>query len=286
MINYYISPEKRGDRLTINDVKVVVRGGGDLASGVSYRLSQAGFPVIVTEIQEPLSVRRTVSFAEAVYAKQIKIEDLIGVLVNDFSAAVEMALQPGMIPVLVDPTGEIIRYWKPVVVIDGIMAKKNIAQTSIQDAPLVIGLGPGFRAGRDAHAIVETKRGHFLGRVFYTGQALPNTGIPGIVNGIGRQRVIYSKFAGVFSSQREIGDWIEQGQVFGYVDQKPISAQITGRIRGILKPGIRVLSGVKVGDIDPRSDADCWKISDKALAVAGGVLEIIITNLNNQLTFS
>lgn len=286
MINYYISPKKRGDRLTINDVKVVVRGGGDLASGVSYRLSQAGFPVIVTEIQEPLSVRRTVSFAEAVYAKQIKIEDLIGVLVNDFSAAVEMALQPGTIPVLVDPIGEIIRYWKPVVVIDGIMAKKNIAQTSIQDAPLVIGLGPGFRAGQDAHAIVETKRGHFLGRVFYTGQALPNTGIPGIVNGIGRQRVIYSKFAGVFSSQREIGDWIEQGQVFGYVDQKPISAQITGRIRGLLKPGIRVLSGVKVGDIDPRSDADCWTISDKALAVAGGVLEIIVTSLNDQLTFS
>lgn len=268
--------------MRINKVKVVVRGGGDLASGVIFRLKRAGFPVIVTEIKEPLSVRRTVSFAEAIYARQVKIEDQLGLWATDFSEAVEIAFQPGMIPVLVDPLGEIISYWQPIVVVDGIMAKKNIANTSVQDAPLVIGLGPGFKAGQDVHAIVETKRGHFLGRVFYSGEATPNTGIPGEFEGISRERVIYSQSAGLFSSPHEIGDWVEQGQIFGYVDQTPVWTQITGQIRGLIKPGIHIASGVKVGDIDPRSDADYLTISDKALAIAGGALEIILAWLNQK----
>ncbi|AZR74585.1 hypothetical protein BBF96_15110 [Anoxybacter fermentans] len=268
--------------MRLQEVKVVIRGGGDLATGVAYRLSRAGFRIIVTELAEPLVVRRTVSLAEAIYRGRMEVEGMIGICVNDLKEAVELVTEGGVIPVLIDPDGKILKYWKPTVVVDAIMAKRNLAGTKMTDAPVVIGLGPGFRAGEDVHAVVETKRGHFLGRVLYEGEALANTGIPGIVAGIGRERVVYSPVAGVFKSEREIGDMIEAGEVFGWIEETPIYAKISGCIRGLLKPGIRVKANVKVGDIDPRKDVSyCYTISDKALAVGGGVLEAVLSLLQN-----
>ncbi len=269
--------------MRINEVKVVVRGGGDLASGVTYRLKRSGFQVIVTEVAQPLVVRRTVSFGETIYARKIELEGLCGIYADNLQTAVLQAGQSELVPVVVDPEGEIIKYWQPMVIVDAIMAKRNLAKTTISDAEFVIGLGPGFTVGIDVHAVIETKRGHSLGRVLYAGQAAPNSGIPGIVQGIGRERVIYSNRTGIFSSKRQIGDWITAGEIFGYVAEEPVYAEISGCIRGLLKPGIWVKDGVKIGDIDPRKDASFTTISDKALAVGGGVLEAIMTAIHSNI---
>lgn len=269
--------------MKLNNIKIVVRGGGDLASGVIYRLSRAGFRVIVTELPEPLVVRRTVSFAEVVYAGEMELEGLRGIRATTVEAAIGLSGECGVVPVLVDPAGEVLKVWQPDVVVDAVMAKRNILGTGINDAPLVIGLGPGFTAGLDVHAVIETKRGHTLGRVLYTGQAEPNTGIPGLVNGIGRERVIYSPIAGRFHSERQFGEMVEAGDLFGWVDETPVYAEIGGCIRGLLRSGITVKAGVKVGDVDPRRDVNlCYTISDKALAIGGGVLEAILNWLQDN----
>lgn len=263
--------------MQLQDVRIVVRGGGDLASGVIYRLKRAGFPVIVTELSEPLVVRRTVSFAEAVFTGQHELEGLTAVRVTRHDEAVTLAGRKEIIPVLIDPAGEIRSHWRPQVVVDAVMAKRNLLKTSMHDGGLVIGLGPGFCAGVDVHAVIETNRGHFLGRVLYAGEAEPNTGIPGLVNGNGQERVLYSPAAGVFCSDWQIGDRIEQGAVFGWIDQNPLYAEIGGCIRGLLHSGLRVGKRVKVGDIDPRCRREhCSTISDKALAIGGGVLEAVM----------
>lgn len=273
--------------MRLDEIKIVVRGGGDLATGVIYRLHRAGFKIIVTELREPLVVRRTVSLAEAVYAGQIELEGLRAVRTDRVQAALELANgESRTIPVLIDPEGVIVREWLPDVVIDAVMAKRNVLRTSLSDAPVVIGLGPGFTAGKDVHAVVETKRGHFLGRVLYQGNAEPNTGIPGEVEGIGRERVIYSPCAGEFRSDRVIAQIINAGDIFGYVGAEPVQAGISGCIRGLLRPGTYVQAGVKVGDIDPRQDASyCFTISDKALAIGGGVLEAVLALIDQQITF-
>lgn len=271
--------------MQLQDVRIVVRGGGDLASGVIYRLKRAGFSVIVTELSEPLVVRRTVSFAEAVYAGRFELEGLTAVCTTQYEEAMAYAADKGVVPVLIDPTGEVIASWQPHVVVDAVIAKRNVLKTSICDADLVIALGPGFRAGVDVHVVIETNRGHSLGRVIYEGEAEPNTGIPGPVQGIGRERVVYSPIQGIFRSERQIGDRVEAGAVLGWVNETPIYAEIEGCIRGLLQSGIRVGVGVKVGDVDPRCKMEhCYTISDKALAIGGGVLEAILAHLHEKLT--
>lgn len=254
---------------------VLVKGAGDLASGVAWRLHNCGFAVVMTEIARPTAIRRAVSFAEAIYDGVATVE---GVTARRASLPdVQQALQEGLIPVLVDPDARSVAVLRPPVVVDGIMAKRNLG-TTLTDAPLVIALGPGFVAGLDAHAVVETQRGHRLGRVLWSGQAEPNTGIPGQVDGHAQERVVRSPAAGVFHALKGIGETVSPGEVVATVDGVPAAATMGGILRGILRDGLTVRPGAKTGDIDPRCVREhCFTVSDKALAVAGGVLEAILS---------
>ncbi len=257
---------------------VVIKGAGDLASGVAYRLFKSGFTIITTEIAHPLVVRRTVSFAEAVYAGTVAVEGITAALADSREQALDMA-EHGIIPVLIDPEARIIKEVHPEIVVDAIMAKEN-RFTRIDDAPLVIGLGPGFVAGVDVDAVIETKRGHSLGRVIYDGSAIPNTGVPGEVMGYAKERLLKAPVDGVVKSCCTIGDQVNQGDVVAYVDDTPIKAEMNGVVRGMLKDGIWVPYRTKLGDIDPRRETDCHTISDKALAIGGGVLEAVCSYLH------
>lgn len=256
-----------------NKPLVVIRGAGDLASGVAYRLYNSGLDVIMTEIDRPLVVRRTVSFAEAVYAGRVTIEGIDACLAGSVEEALSL-LEKGIIPVLVDPEAVVIKLARPAVVVDAIMAKRNL-NTAIEDAPLVIGLGPGFTAGVDVHAVIETCRGHRLGRVIYNGSAIPDTGSPGAVDGYTLERLLRAPVDGVVTPRRRIGEQVKKGEVVAHVETTPVYAEMTGIVRGMLKEGTRVPKGTKIGDIDPRENAEYDTISDKALAVGGGVLEAV-----------
>jgi xanthine dehydrogenase accessory factor len=267
----------------IENILVLVRGGGDLASGVAYRLHQAGFPVVITELAQPAMVRRAVAFAEAVYTGRVAIEGIVGRLA---AGAVEarQALAGGEVPVLVDPVGASLRAFAPPVVVDARLAKKNLG-TRLSDAPLVIALGPGFTAGADCHAVVETKRGHTLGRVIWQGSAAADTGIPDGVAGHSSDRVLRAPAAGHLVAHRHIGDQVAAGDLIAEVapnggpDAGParITAPFAGVLRGLVHPAVAVTAGMKVGDLDPRGQREyCFSISDKALAVGGGVLEAIL----------
>ncbi|MGD2124891.1 MAG: selenium-dependent molybdenum cofactor biosynthesis protein YqeB [Desulfobacteraceae bacterium] len=259
----------------ISAIKVLVRGGGDLASGVAWRLHHCGFRLFITEIDQPMAVRRKVSFCEAVYDGQAVVEGVKALLVRD-AQDVYKVWDQGHIPVLVDPKAEAKHVIRPDVLLDAILAKKNLG-TSADDAPLVIALGPGFEAGKDAHFVVETNRGHNLGRLLKKGSAEPNTGLPGPVQGITEDRVLRAPANGKWENAVEIGDLVSQGDLIGSVAQQPVQAKIDGILRGLIRPGINVTKGLKIGDIDPRGmKAFCYTISEKALAIAGGVLEGIL----------
>lgn len=254
---------------------VVIKGAGDLASGVAHRLWRAGFQIIMTEIPQPTVIRRTVAFAEAVYEGEVEVEGLPGRLVRDVEEARQVASRDE-VAVLVDPQAAVVEELRPHIVVDAIMAKTNLG-TSIDQAPIVIALGPGFRAGRDAHAVIETMRGHYLGRVIFYGEALPNTGIPGEVGGYSSERVIRAPSEGIFQGLKKIGDYVRAGEGVAAVDGEPVAAPISGILRGLLHDGLRVTPGMKVGDVDPRGEREhCFTISDKARAIAGGVLEAIL----------
>ena len=275
----------------------LLRGGGDLATGVAYRLHHAGFPVVVAELPRPLVVRRRVALATAVLEGEITVESLRAVRVETPNEAWTLAAT-GVIPVLVaaaipdiwttdhrpqttisDSSSVVRRPWS--VVIDARMAKRNI-DTHITDAPLVVALGPGFTAGADCHAVVETNRGHRLGRVIWSGAAEANTGTPGIVAGKGRERVLRAPVAGIASWRVEIGDRVREGQILGDVAGHEVSAPFDGVVRGLIAPGTAVPPGLKIGDIDPRDDASAaFTISEKALAIGGGVLEAVLIHLSN-----
>lgn len=255
-----------------NNKLAIVRGGGDLATGVIYRLWKAHFNVLCLEIPQPLVVRRTVSVAEAVFDKSCYIEDMQAIHIHSISEW----NNKDSIAVLVDPKGNSIPELRPSVVVDGIMAKRNTG-TSKTLAPLVVALGPGFSAPDQVHGVIETKRGHYLGRLITNGSAIPNTGIPGAVMGYTLERVLYSPVAGIVCSEHEIGDHVEKGEVVATVNGIAVKAQIAGVLRGLIHPGIMVHAGTKIGDIDPRNDRNlCFTITDKALAIAGGVLEAIM----------
>ena len=253
---------------------VMIRGGGDLATGAALRLYRSGMEVAICEIACPTSIRRTVCFSEAVRLGETTVE---GVTARRAELEeVPELLEAGIIPVLVDPEGAYIEALEPDAAADLILAKRNLG-TTIGMAPIVVAAGPGFTAGVDCHAVVETMRGHYLGRVIYNGSALPNTNIPGLIGGYAGERVLRAPADGVFQSVRRIGDQVEPGDVAGYVGGVPMMCTIGGILRGLLADGVPVRKGMKSGDVDPRCEpAHCLCASDKALAVGGGVLEAIL----------
>lgn len=279
--------------------RVLVKGGGDLATGVAHRLWQAGFAVIISELPAPLTVRRTVAFATAVHEGAWTVEGVTAVRIDassdadadgDCSAgpragaagaavaaptvtAALAALARGQLPVLVEPRPATVAALQPAVVVDAIMAKRNTG-TRRGDAPVVIALGPGFTAGGDADAVIETNRGHDLGRVILAGSAAPDTGVPGEIGGYGVERLLRAPRGGVLRGLAAIGDRVAAGQVVAQVEGQPVTARIDGVLRGLIRDGTAVTAGLKVGDVDPRAAPEhCHTISDKARAVAGGVLE-------------
>ncbi|MCL2129975.1 MAG: selenium-dependent molybdenum cofactor biosynthesis protein YqeB [Treponema sp.] len=281
---------------------VIIKGAGDLASGIALRLFHAGFDIVMTEIASPLSVRRTVSFSRAVYEGSALVEDVTAVLAAHGEDVKKILSKSGdgtsssgscpcglrldtqrKILVIVDPEADVIKSLKPCAVVDAIMAKKNTG-TKIGDAPIVIGTGPGFIAGIDCHAVIETQRGHSLGRVITEGSAIPNTGVPGSIGGFTSERLLRVPADGIFKAFFSIGDYVKKGDTVAMVKSVlksgadiPIKAEINGILRGILPEGIEVKSGMKAGDIDPRCDKQhCYTVSDKALAIGGGVLEAIL----------
>lgn len=260
-----------------NDI-VLVRGSGDLATGVIFYLKKVGLRVIALEIEKPTTIRRTVALSECIYEGEVIVEGIKGKKVSNISEALSLSLSKDTIPVMIDENMDSLSLMKPKVLVDAIIAKRNLG-TSIKDAPLVIALGPGFEAGKDCHLVIETSRGHYCGRIIEKGTALPNTGIPGIIAGCGKERVVHSPKSGVLRGVKEIGDSVNKGEVIAYVDDTPVYATISGTLRGLLRSGLSVKEHFKIADIDPR---DCKEyihlISDKARCIAGGVLLSILSH--------
>ncbi len=264
-----------------DDLKVLVLGGGDLASGVIYRLHQTGFRILVTELERPLFVRRTVCYGDAIYRDAVTVE---GVLAQRITTHQEVTAiwEANQIPILVDPTALSIQHWQPHILIDARMEKRNLG-IHRHHASYVIGLGPGFVAGEDVHAVVETQRGHTLGRVIYRGSAIPDTGTPGSVNGHQSTRVLRSPHAGFVEPFAEIGQVVRQGQKLAQVQDEPLYAPFDGVLRGLIHPSVYTTPDMKIGDLDPRADVSaCYTISDKSLAIGGGVLEAVLVGLRHS----
>jgi len=270
---------------------VLIKGAGDLATGVAHRLYRAGFRLVMTEQERPTVIRRPVSFARAVFDSTAEVEGIVSKKLeydvsllkkgSDKIAGFDVKMMQelidrGLVPVLVDPCLTLLFHLSPEIFIDATMAKKNTG-INLDYAPLVIALGPGFKAGQDVHAVVETKRGHYLGRVIYDGEALPNDGVPGAVEDYSTERLIKAPVSGIFKAELAIGDLVSAGDTVGRVGDTLVRAKIEGIIRGLVQHGLEVKQGMKIGDIDPRKKRDyCFTISDKARAVGGGVLEAIM----------
>lgn len=259
---------------------IIVRGGGDLATGSIYKLKKSGFPVLILEVANPSAIRRNVAFCEAVYQGTQTVEDMTCHLAKSPEQA-EAFLKEGKLTVLVDPTGEAISKLKPLAVVDAILAKRNLG-TNRAMAPITVGLGPGFVAGADVDAVVETKRGHNLGRILWHGSAAANTGIPGIIGGFGKERVVHCPAKGILRNVKHITDTVSKGEVIALVETGngtvPVEATLDGILRGLIRDGYPVNAGFKIADIDPRAEEldNCFTISDKARCIAGGVLEAIL----------
>ena len=246
---------------------VIIRGAGDIATGIALRLHRAGFHIVMTDLPQPTSIRRTVCFSEALRLGEVLVEDVMARRAASAQAALSIAAE-GDVAVLPD--------LHPAALVDAILAKRNLG-TSLNMAPVVVGVGPGFTAGEDCHAAVETMRGHTLGRVLYHGSPIPNTGVPGVIGSYGAERVLRSPAAGVFEPKMEIGRMVKAGEVAALVGGQPMLCTIDGCLRGLLQGGLTVPAGMKCGDIDPRcKQSHCFQASDKALAVGGGVLEALL----------
>jgi len=261
------------------DFLVVVRGGGDMATAVVHRLWRAGFHTLVLEAEQPAAIRRQVAISEAVYEGRACVEGMTAVRIASYSE-MQAVFDAGCVPLMIDPEGKAIAALRPDVVVDAIIAKKNLG-TKMDMAPLTIALGPGFDAGRDVHAVIETMRGHNLGRIITCGSALPNTGVPGSVGGYTAERVMHAQTAGVLRNVKKIGDFVLMGETIAVIetdeDRLPVTASITGLIRGLIRDGFPVTKGFKIADIDPRKEeyTNCFTISDKARCIAGSVLEAV-----------
>ena len=275
-------------------ILIICRGGGDLATGIVHRLFRAGFPVLVLETDSPAAIRRQVSFSEAVYDGTATVEGVTAErIASADKASVNHVLEEGRVPLLVDPEGSSIPLLKPDIVVDAIIAKKNLG-TAKEMAPLVIGVGPGFTAGEDVDLVVESMRGHNLARIFTAGSALPNTGIPGNIGGFTKERVLHAEAAGYMKNIRQIGDIVEKGEEIARIYEKmtedgtfsgsyvSVEASISGIIRGLIREGYHFQKGFKIADIDPRESelANCFTISDKARSIGGSVLEAVCGYVN------
>ena len=310
-----MSMNQSNNQIIKKNLLIICRGAGDLATGIIHRLHRAGHRVIALETDYPAAIRRQVSFCEAVYDGSAVVEGVTARLVpaladaetdtetysgeNDTpaahivsekwdSSAIEAVLEAGEVPLLIDPKGESIALLKPDVVVDAIIAKKNLG-TTINMAPLVIGVGPGFMAGKDVHLVIESMRGHNLARIITDGMAQPNTGVPGNIAGFTSERVIHAPAAGYIHDVRKIGDIVQKGDEIAriYRDKEsydnalseyvPVNATITGIIRGLIREGYYFRKGFKIADIDPRESelSNCFTISDKARSIAGSVLEAV-----------
>ena len=293
----YESAHQTGERMESPRTLIVVRGAGDLATGTIIKLVKSGYAVIALETETPAAIRRTVSFSEAVYAGKQQVEDVSSVLARTPQEAYEIARR-GIPAILVDPEGDSIGLLHPAAVIDAILAKKNLG-THREMAPVTIALGPGFSAGTDVDVVVETKRGHDLGRLIYEGTAAPNTGIPGVIAGYGAERVMHAPASGIWHVKAQIADIAEKGAVIAVIEPEqtmreahrengksaapctegvPVYASLSGLLRGLIRDGYPVTTGMKIADIDPRANEreNCYKISDKARCIAGDVLEALL----------
>lgn len=258
---------------------VVIRGAGDLATGIAHRLYRCGFKIIMLEVRQPMAIRRRVALSEAVYDGTITVEGVTARFAQDVAQALKI-ISENSIAVLIDPEARLLDELKPLALVDAIMAKKNLG-TSMDMAPIVIGVGPGFCAGLDCHAVVETQRGHNLGKVIFSGRARENTGIPGEILGFSKERVIYAPADGKIKVFHDIGSTVKAGCVVAEVSGTPVEASIDGVVRGMIRDGTEVFKGMKIGDVDPRQIVDyCYTISDKARAIGGGVLEAILYFMN------
>lgn len=254
---------------------ILIRGAGDIATGVALRLYRSGMQVVMTDLPQPTAIRRTVCFSPAITHGETVVEGVCAVRAETAEQALAL-LAEGIVPVLPDPALTCLTSLRPDALVDAILAKKNLG-THITDAPVVVGVGPGFTAGVDCHAVVETMRGHTLGRAIYQGSALPNTNIPGLIGGYAGERVLRAPADGVFTRILDIGDEVQPGDVAGTVNGQPMKCTIGGVVRGILPSGTPVHRGMKSGDVDPRCQPEyCTTASDKALAVGGGALEAIL----------
>lgn len=259
-----------------NDNLVLIRGAGDIATGTIQKLVRAGFSVLATETDRPSAIRRQVALSEAVYEGSFTVEDITAVRVETVREA-GAVMEAGQVAIMVDPHCKLLSEIRPIALVDAILAKKNLG-TNRSMAPITIALGPGFRAGEDVDVVIETMRGHNLGRLIFRGSALPNTGVPGIIEGMGKERVLHAPIAGIISNKATISDTIEQGQIIAEIDGHPVIASMDGILRGLIRDGFEVPKGFKIADIDPRNSEkeNCFTISDKARCIGGAVLEAIL----------
>lgn len=261
---------------SLKDLIICIKSAGDLATGVAVRLHRSGLKkLVLIETERPLAVRRNVSFSDAVYNKIQTVEGVTARLCAN-PEVFDDVFAAGEIAVIVDPQWSTLKQFSPDVVVDAILAKHNLGTTKTE-ASLVIGLGPGFDAGKDVHCVIETNRGHFLGSTIYSGSAMENTGVPGLIAGYGIERVLWSPVDGAFRTDHQIGDMIKQGEPLGFVEDLPVLSQLDGVIRGLLYSETPVKKGTKLGDVDPRGEVSyCSLISEKSRAIGGGVLEAIL----------
>ncbi|MGL5616521.1 MAG: selenium-dependent molybdenum cofactor biosynthesis protein YqeB [Sarcina sp.] len=265
-----------------NEDLIIFRGGGDIATGSIQKVKRAGFNVLVLEVEKPSSIRRYVSLSEAIYDGRTIVEDIEAVKANNLDEVKEI-IKNNKIAIMVDPKGESIKELKPLAVIDAILAKRNLG-TDKTMAPITIGLGPGFEAGVNVDIVIETMRGHNLGRLLFEGKPLDNTGVPGEIAGVSGDRVIYSEADGVIKNIAKISDYVEKGQVIAVVGDTEIKSKISGILRGIIKDGYEVKKGLKIADVDPRENQkkNCFTISDKARNVGGATLEALLIMINKK----
>jgi len=269
--------------IKLSEILVVVKGGGELGSGVAHKLFRSGFKVCILERERPTVERRMVSYASAIFFGEFEVEGVKAKRARDVDEAIEILESREAIPVLIDPEWSSLRRLKPMVVVDAIMAKRNLG-TKIDEAPLVIGLGPGFRAGEDVHVVIETLRGHNLGRVIESGCAEKDTGEPEPIMGYTFERILYSPSDGVLKIVKDIGEFVREGETVCMVDGLNVAAKLSGIVRGLLMDGMRVRKGQKIGEIDPRGKREyVYTISDRARAVAGGVLEAILSRFRDEI---
>lgn len=265
--------------ILLNQRLIVIRGAGEMASALAWRLYQTHFKILMTESSHPLAVRRKVSFCEAVYDGKAAVEGVTARRIDDLKQVPECHAT-GEIPVFVDPELACLDQLSADVLVEATLAKRNMGIT-LGMAPLVIGMGPGFTAGIDVDLVIETNRGHNLGRIITDGPAEPNTGIPGNINGQSSQRVLRAPADGEFNAAVDLGAMVKAGDTIATVQDLPVKSQLDGVVRGLIRPGSRVTKGLKVGDVDPRGDSSyLYTISDKGRSVAGAVLEAILRVYN------